>query len=84
MYVKLIVSNCANDVAFGLTRCERVPFGVKVSPFSVTTKLLSHAVIATLSGDNINLFTAKEDFHWPLHQMRLSYTSQVQSLLHLS
>ena len=48
MYVKLVVSNCANDVAFELTSCERVPFGVKVSLFSVTTKLLLHAVIATL------------------------------------
>ena len=55
MYVKLVISNCANDVAFGLTRCEIVPFGVKVSLFSVTTKLLSHAVIETLSGDDINL-----------------------------
>ena len=55
MYVKLIVSNCANDVDFRLGRCERVPFGVEVSLFSVTTKFLSHAVIATLSGDDINL-----------------------------
>ena len=56
MYVKLVVSNCANDVAFGLARGERVPFGVEVSLFSVTTTaFLSHAVIAHLSGDDINL-----------------------------
>ena len=55
MYVKLIVSNCANDVDFGLERSGRVPFGVELSLFSVTTKFLSHPVTATLSGDDINL-----------------------------
>ena len=55
MYVKLVVSNCANDVAFGLTRCERVPFGVKVSLFFCNNKTLVTRCHSNASGDDINL-----------------------------